>query len=263
MRKNNKGFSLVELIIVIAIIAILTGILAPQFIKKVDDARKHTCLTNIDTIHREYLMSKAEGTATDPGTMNEIMDSHGLTSAGTNQYTGCCGAGGTYTVAYESDGSSVTITCDKHGTQDLALVPCEDHSTSISALQRSFQKLLDDGTITQTAAIDSNGQGRTQHVVEALTETLRSEGYTLSDTAVWAIKYNSTTNRYNFYWMDTGEAITADNNSGTYQGKQLQYDIATGKMAIVDANVILKNKTVDGRTFIAIDNGGKTDYLKD
>lgn len=30
-KRNNKGFSLVELIIVIAIMAILAGVLAPQF----------------------------------------------------------------------------------------------------------------------------------------------------------------------------------------------------------------------------------------
>ena len=35
-QKNNKGFSLVELIVVIAIMGVLVGILAPQFIKYVD-----------------------------------------------------------------------------------------------------------------------------------------------------------------------------------------------------------------------------------
>lgn len=35
---NNKGFSLVELIIVIAIMAILTGVLAPQFISYLEKA---------------------------------------------------------------------------------------------------------------------------------------------------------------------------------------------------------------------------------
>ena len=39
IRKSNKGFTLVELIIVIAIIAILTVVAAPQYIKYVDKAR--------------------------------------------------------------------------------------------------------------------------------------------------------------------------------------------------------------------------------
>ena len=39
-KTNNKGFSLVELIIVVAIMAILIGVLAPQYIKYVEKSRK-------------------------------------------------------------------------------------------------------------------------------------------------------------------------------------------------------------------------------
>ena len=46
---NNKGFSLVELIIVIAIMAVLIGVLAPQFIKYVEKSRESTDITNLDT----------------------------------------------------------------------------------------------------------------------------------------------------------------------------------------------------------------------
>jgi type IV pilus assembly protein PilA len=48
--KNNKGFSLVELIVVIAIMAVLVGVLAPQFIKYVEKSREATDIQNISSI---------------------------------------------------------------------------------------------------------------------------------------------------------------------------------------------------------------------
>ena len=47
---NNKGFSLVELIIVIAIMAVLVGVLAPQFLKYVERSRKSTDVQNVASI---------------------------------------------------------------------------------------------------------------------------------------------------------------------------------------------------------------------
>lgn len=49
-RLGNKGFSLVELIVVIAIMAVLVGVLAPTLIRNVEKSRESTDLQNLDSI---------------------------------------------------------------------------------------------------------------------------------------------------------------------------------------------------------------------
>lgn len=49
-KMNNKGFSLVELIIVIAIMAVLVGILAPQYLKYVNNSKVSTDISNAEQI---------------------------------------------------------------------------------------------------------------------------------------------------------------------------------------------------------------------
>ena len=69
MKKNDKGFSLVELIIVIAIMAVLVGVLAPQFIKYVEQSRRGTDIQNAAQIQTAILADMADGkiTASDTG----------------------------------------------------------------------------------------------------------------------------------------------------------------------------------------------------
>lgn len=51
---NNKGVSLLELIIAISIIAILVGVLVPQYLKFVNKARRSTDLANAEKIAKAF-----------------------------------------------------------------------------------------------------------------------------------------------------------------------------------------------------------------
>lgn len=62
-KKNNKGFSLIELIIAIAILVILTGLLAPQFMKYIEKSRLAKDLQSLDSVYTAVQGTLADETA--------------------------------------------------------------------------------------------------------------------------------------------------------------------------------------------------------
>ena len=52
-KKSDKGFSMVELLVVVAIMAVLTAIIVPTLIHYAKKSREQVTNTNLDTMERE------------------------------------------------------------------------------------------------------------------------------------------------------------------------------------------------------------------
>ena len=68
-KKNNKGFSLIELIIAIAILIILTGLLAPQFMKYIEKSREAKDMQTLDSVY-----TAVQGTLADEVAYEDFID---------------------------------------------------------------------------------------------------------------------------------------------------------------------------------------------
>ncbi len=86
-KTNNKGFSLVELIIVIAIMAVLIAVLAPQFLRYVERSR----------IARDNSAIGEIATSIKAGMADEGINSGIVTAGGTVTYAATVAAAGTAT----------------------------------------------------------------------------------------------------------------------------------------------------------------------
>ena len=97
MKRTKRGFTLVEIMIVVAIIGILVSIAVPGFIKARKTAQGKSCNENLSKIDgsKETYALENNLTTGDPVTMDDLVDDAG---AGYIKKTPKCPSGGGYTV---------------------------------------------------------------------------------------------------------------------------------------------------------------------
>ncbi len=101
-KMNNKGFSLVELIIVIAIMAILIAVLAPQYIKYVEKSRESADLDNWQAVLSAMQVAYAD-------VDNPVSAAASISCAGKNSALTSAGSGaGSIATAFASLGTDIS-----------------------------------------------------------------------------------------------------------------------------------------------------------
>ena len=103
MNKRNQGFTLVEIMIVVAIIAILAAVAIPNFIKYRQNSQAAACVSNLKQIEAAAEQAKMAGNE-NPKYPTDLV--------GADKYIKNepkCPAGGEYTLGTEATGP----TCDK------------------------------------------------------------------------------------------------------------------------------------------------------
>ena len=111
MKKRYQGFTLVEIMIVVAIIAILAAVAIPNFIKYRADARKQACVSNM-----KQLQTAAESWRTSTGNATGVPSKDDLVGTETTKYIRkvaaqfTCPEGGDYTITAVDNVIKVTCT---------------------------------------------------------------------------------------------------------------------------------------------------------
>ena len=145
---NNKGFSLIELIVVIAIMAILVGALAPQYMKFVERSRKSTDVQNVAAIK-----SALEVYAADPMVTTNALASGTVTITTTEAPVSATNATGNGNAALAAAGISNLVLKSTKWPTATAGTYCTSYSLEYTVSPDGTVKFSESGINTSTHSI--------------------------------------------------------------------------------------------------------------
>ncbi|ODR41197.1 type II secretion system protein [Eisenbergiella tayi] len=250
---NKKGFTLVEMIVVIVILGILLAIMVPQLIKYIDKAKAVQCRADVSYIMKEYQIEALEK---DPGNAKDarallvaIIKEHSGAPKGESEifnggvYSGVCTSNGFYTCTFDESFKAVTVTCSEHDDEQIEIKKLADvlNSLDFSDIPGCSYPNLDkyfqgSRTSINSEAISVGGYGEYGSFAKVIEKKLGEQGI---NTAGRSWRMDKTTNTYNLYLTDS-KKITADMVNSRVPCTQ--YDIKNNKIIHGTMEVIMERQ---------------------
>ena len=185
LQKNNKGFTLAELLVVVAIIAVLVAVSIPIFTGRAEAAREATCEANRRSLKAEltndYMGGKNFGaidgvTISDDGNFtlsNQVLRQNYSENFDFNTF---CPEDGIITAEFKN--GSFTVYCTEHNNKHAF-----GNTQTIDAIKNAFSQ-FQNNNIDSGAVVDGDTT-RTAQVIAAL----KKEGINLEDLGATTWKY--------------------------------------------------------------------------
>ena len=238
---NKKGFTLVEMIVVIVILGILLAIMVPQLIKYIDKAKAVQCRADVSYIMKEYQIEALEKDPGNAETACALLESIVLEHNGKLKkkgeifnggiYSDVCTSKGLYTCTFDSTYKTVTVTCGEHDEGQIEVKKLADvlnnmDFTNIPGCPHPNLNEYFKGprTSIDSEAISVDGYGDYGSFAKVIEAKLKEQGIN-TDGRSWRMYKKGDT--YNLFLTDS-QKITL--NMDTQKVACTQYDITNNKV---------------------------------
>lgn len=267
---DKSAFTLIELIVVIAILGILALLLIPSFIGYAKDAQRAVCQANMHSIIREYSTSAAHNAPSTIEDAKNLLDDiyveHNADSKASGNfytggmYTGICGNNGNYGNMISRDFMLLTINCSEHGDGIIDIIELNKILSTISFSDiKDFPYKNLDAYFTQSRTSIDSEANKTDDKYKPYTSFAEAIGVKLKEQGIdttgrsWRMFKNS--KEYNLFLTD--EKITMNNVTAGDTINCTKYDIIN-KMVIYGKVKVIKSldgnyPIIDGSSFTVIE----------